>query len=494
MFPHPRLFLSGLAYNPQKRQVCARFSNAGHSASFRYDFRPRAHFHAGHGGKGLTESFSNAGLKRLRVTVKGEVATVIAQDFETLEAARNTASDHNTVQYKLLPPERGFLLEKGWNYFDSFELGPDGPQPLDSFEFPDARLEFLSGALAQEIEALAKSNPPLAAQTARRIALSRLLKVPVSEIVHGFLAEEALIENVAFSCGMPIVESGNASSFCAHSRPVPGLDFSGLLCLAICRPMGNLGFESICCDCCGAQSAEAKNLLPSSLVKVRFLREGFYFNAASQNWAENFHSSRPMHEERELRKTEYGLDYIPAGPFCRGEEYEILLCDAIRLREAGEAEIINSSAPHWACSRTESSLSAQINSLRRALESVNAAGETEKAAMAGSGGLLYYTSHSTPSSLYRTVIAEQIAGIFSKLPRAIANPKSPFFSAPLATALECISRGICSELEQEAALGGNCRAKGEFGRVIVDDSEAAHSLFRGLSTLYKAGKPYIKLG
>ncbi len=490
MFSQSRMCLSGVSYNGPKRHIVVRFSNSGRGASFRYGFYPKAHFHPGPRPGALKDFFSENGLRGIVVCEGGGVATVTAQDFSVLTQACHLAGRLHGAQYCVLAPERQFLIEKGWDYFDFFELGKAGPVPLGSFEFPDARLGFFSGSLEENISSLCKSDMALAFQTAQKMAFSRLLKIPLSQEAQCGPAR-AFLENVAFSSSVPILKPADAPA----AMPSTGacVDFSGLLCLASSMPGNNLGFESLDCNCCRPPSADAKNVLASSTVKVRFLREGPYFNSVSSAWAEKFHFSMPSKDAREQRKEEYCYSSYPCGPFCRGQVFEVLLADAKRLQEGGEAEILSIQQLHWVCTLRESALSAQINSLRKGLESVFSAAEREKDLAITSGGLLYYTSASGPCPLYRSALSAIMSEILPGTARLLCSRTGGFFSPGLGLALECISAGICQELEQAAASSGHCRLNPGFARVLCDP-EQAHPLFRSLSSIYGAGKPYIRLG
>ncbi len=493
MFPKERMFLSGVSYNERKRQVVASFTGSHGSARFRYHFNPKAHFRVKVDSGELKRTFSGVGIRNLDVSVGHGVATVTAQDFSTLNVVCETASLHSGMPYFILPPERQFLIGKGWDYFDSFSFRNGEPEPENSFEFPDARLAFFSGSLRETLSALAKSNPGIAAETAGKVAMSRVLKVPPHEAPQLGLATRVFLENIMFSCSMPIYAAGSVQAPETASLDMAGIDFSGLLSVVASHPSNNLGFESLDCACCCPASADSKNVLPSSTVNVRFLREGFYFNPVSAAWAEMFHSSSQSKAARASRKEEFRLPNFPAGPFSRGETCHVLLADALRLRDSGEAEIVSHAELHWSCARRQSGLSLALSRLREALDNLSSAAESEIGRAVASAGLVYYTSASQPLNIYHSALLEVISAVLAGVPRLLCAKEDCFFDHRLAVALECIAGGVARELEQSASCNGYRVAAPSFATVLAGREEA-HSVFRCLSSLCGVGKPYIKFG
>ena len=423
-------------------------------------------------------------MKRARLESLNGKAEAIFNDFSSLQSALDAASAFQGVKYSALEPERQFLIEKDWNYFGLFSMGQDGPVPVESFSVPDSRADFLEGTVRESIVELASSRPRLAIETASKFASSRLLRIPVSS---GFPESPVriFIENVLFSGRAPIVDSKGQKSFeRVFSSPV--IDFSGLVSLVCSEPVNNLGFETMNCGCCVPDSIDAKNILPSGRVNVRFLKEGFYFNSCSKAWANSFHESNDFRESRQLRKEEYGLSVFPSGPFSRGMEKEILLGDARRLQMSGDVEIISGSSYEWVCSKVESALSKEINSMKSALDSVSAGLETEKNLQLNSSGLLYYSEGSC-EKVFGSAVSAVASEVLCALPHALRSG----FGQKLGVALEAISGAVASDLESIASSAGS-RFSAGFCRAAVEP-EFAHYIFREFSGLYNVKKPLVRI-
>ncbi|MCR4368600.1 MAG: hypothetical protein NUV67_01710, partial [archaeon] len=196
-------------------------------------------------------------------------------------------------------------------------------------------------------------------------------------------------------------------------------------------------------DCCAPDSLDAKNVLPSSLVSVRFLREGFYFNSLSPTWAGIFHFSNPKKRLREERKREYCYDFFPVGPFSRGGVETVLLADALSLFAAGEAEIISRVALHWKCLVNESALSGSINFLRSTTNVFSSSFDAIEAGFVSSKGL-FFQGHSKcdPQLFFASKMAGVSSETLSSLYFSLTSSSSRFFNPNLAILLELVAAGI----------------------------------------------------
>ena len=497
MLPSMPLFLGRVAYVPEKRQIVAEFSGAKEKASKRYSFFPRMFFPLrGIPEESFRQALSGNGLKRVKVDFEGGNAVLFAADFSDLKAVNNLLGGLFGFSSNLVEPERQFLIEKGWGYFDAFDFSDGAPilRAGGSHDFPEIRPEFLSGSLGENVTELLSSNRPLAEGILRRVAASRLLKVPLLGMEGDVHAAEIFLENVFFASSAPL---GFGPRTASRWRRVPQdaaeLDFSRLISIVAAQPFNNVGLESVGCACCRPASLSGRNVLPSSLVRVRFLSEGFYFNPSSHVWAAGYHESHAFRDERVRRKAEYFYHSYPAGPFSRGQEEMILLADAMGLQAAGSVEVLGEHAPEWCCSKSESALSAEINRLKGLLSSLSPALESERVSRVASGGLFALSVDSSPRPFYMKALADCASSILSSVPSLLSDPGARFFSRPVAIAFECIKGGIISELGSIASSSGcEVRVPGGSSSILVGHSDAL-GISRRFSDLYRLGKPFIDL-
>src|SRR3989344_913250 len=496
MLPSTPVFLGRVAYVPEKRQIVAEFSNMFEKYSKRYSFFPRMFFPL----RGISkESFRDAvaeyDLKRVKIDFEGETAVVFAATFSDLKKLNNLLSEFFGFHSNLIEPERQFLIEKGWGYLEPFSFSNGEPTRLGSFNFPNLQMDFLSGSLSESAADLLRSNKPLAQDLIGRIASSRILKIPLVGNDAEVSKEEIFLENIFFSSSMALSFGPKENKPRSHSvRRSAELDFSRLVSIVAAQPFNNIGFESMNCECCRPLSLSDKNVLASSLVRVSFLKEGFYFNSASAAWAQEFHDSHEDKEKRERRKREYFYDSYPLGPFGRGEEVAILLADALSLQADGSAVISGDSKPMWCCSKSESRLSQEINSLKAMLSALSERVESEQVSTVASKGLFFAQSlDSNPGFFFARALAKNISMVLSDLPSILANPQSRFFERNVAVSIECLKAGIVKELDSLASSSGSAiRLAGNSQSIFLNHSEAL-GICRRFSELYRLGKPFIRL-
>ncbi|VVB99417.1 Uncharacterised protein [uncultured archaeon] len=493
------MHLSSVAYIEEKGQVAAEFSNAKERRRIRYGFVPKAHFPASDESERsrMKELFFREGLKRIMVEPSRNSLEVSSRDFSALRKAAEIAGAFFGEKFAVIEPERQFLIETGWNYLDSFEMNFE-PEPLEFFGLPDCRPDFISGTLASDFAGLLESNPRLAGGMAERLAFSRLLKEPPyspgqMEIGQG-VSVKAFLENVSFASSLPVRDFGQVvvSGFSGSSGEEfrrasrPAIDFSGLVSVVCSEPVNNLSLDAGACKCCSPSSLSAENLLPSSTVIVRFLREGVYFNSSSQFWAGRFHASMPNKDARSQRMMDYGYSSVPVGPFSRFEESEVLLADAMHLQASGLCEIVSAARLEWVCSKSENPLSRGINFLLQSAEKAQAYSRAAASQNAASNGLRYYTL-GTPEKIY----SEAVSGIANSVLCALPAALSRFSGDGARLALESISGEIARDVcEVASSLGA--RACHENTKVYVE-SDFCHEVFRQVSQLYNVKKPLLRL-
>lgn len=493
--PHARLFLSRVIYVPEKRQVVAEFSNRFEKVSKRYSFFPKMHFPL----KGIPKDEFVALVcrhepRRLKVDFEGDVAIVFASSFSDLKRLSNMLGSFLGFSQSLVEPERQFLIEKGWNYFDVFSFEGGEPVPMNSFEFPDVSADFLSEPLRETVSELLASNNALAMDTIDRIVCSRLLKIPLLGRDDEKPLGDVFLENVFFMGNAPVPSGAvprAATPLAVHGKPE--LDFSGIVAIMGSMPFRNLGPESLNCDCCRPSSPSDKNVLPSSIVRVVFLCEGLYFNSVSRVWANGFHFSRPNKELRERRKREYFYDFFPAGPFSRGEEETLLFADAVSLAKQGYAHIIPGGELNWCCLKREGALSREFCALKSSVLALADSVKVEQNALVASKGLFFASAaDSSPGFFYRKSLCEKASSLMSSLLPLLVDERSRFFSKELAVAFESLSGMVLRDFEELVVSSDSSqRSSNGFSRVLLDDSGSLMRVLRRFSELYTLEKPFL---
>ncbi|MBI4210484.1 MAG: hypothetical protein HY544_03195 [Candidatus Diapherotrites archaeon] len=487
------LYLSRVSYSSEKRQIIVEFSNRCERVSQRHQFFPKFFFQLG----AIPEADFRAVVagfapQKFKVTVNDGVASVFAASFSDLKALNNFLGKCFGSRCNIVEPERQFLMERGWNYFDSFSRDSEGVHRLERFDFPDVNLPFLSAAFKETVTELLRSNDALANDLLSKAALSRILRVPLMGREAGDPPVEILLENIFFTAGMPLPVGASSPSGRINFFPGKGeIDFSRLVAMLSSRPFSNIGFETMNCQCCRPSSPDARNILPSGLVKVRFLREGFYFSPFSMVWAHEFHESMPFRELRESRMREYCHQVPPAGPFSRGSEGFVMLIDAVSLERQGFVEVLRDYSPAWFCTVNEGSLSREVNSLLRCLSSLESLIHSEGAKVAASNGLFFSQAiGSSPEFFYRKALKGVVSALLSSLPAQLITPGGRFFSKNVAMALEALNGGIARDFEDSVINGCERVIFPCFSRAVVDKASIM-TLAKRFSELYNVEMPLL---
>ncbi|HLC79988.1 MAG TPA: hypothetical protein VJG83_06245 [archaeon] len=494
MLPSTHMFLCRVSYSAQKRQVLAEFSSKKERITKRYSFFPKMYFPLrGISAQLFREVLSKHDLQRVKADIDGDVAVIFAATFSDLKVVANLLDTYFGVHVNLIEPERQFLIEKGWGYFDSFSFSSGEPELVNSCEFPDVELDFISESLKKTVQDLLVVDKNIAKEMVEKIVRSRLLKIPLVGRDAPKELGEVFAENSFFASKIPLVleKKGKTQIPRAH-RGKSEIDLSMIVCLMCSMPFNNIGFETLNCKCCAPLSISHKNVLPSSLVKVKFLCDGFYFNSLSPIWAEDFHNSKALKEKRIARRSEYSYDFYPIGPFGRNSEEFILLCDALQLAKQNSVQILSDSKPMWACLQNESALSEQVQSLKSILLLAKSGLELEQASSVASHGLFYQRQiESSPSFFYSKILNKNISQILTSLPQILTSKDCGFFQKSVAIAIQSINGGVLRDFEQVALVGANTPSSSpNFSRILVD-SQSLIGVLKSFSDLYSVDRRLI---
>ena len=492
MLPSAKLFLSNVQYLADKRQIVAEFSNTREKVSKRYSFFPKMFFMLGRIPRGSFLEILSDLSQRLKVDFEGGKATIFGATFSDLKRANNLLADCFGFRSNLVEPERQFLIEKQWGYFDSFSFASGEPELVSSLDFPDIDLDFLSESLKDTLGELLFTNRSLASEIAQKIASSRLLKIPLVGREESKPPADIFLENVFFASSLPL-SAGAASNTApaAYGKVASRADFSRMVPVLSSVPFSNIGFETLNCDCCRPPSRRDKNVLSSTTVGVRFFREGFYFNSVSGLWAQRFHESKPNKGSRAQRRREYCYSFFPVGPFSRGEESEVLLPDAYSLEENGFAEILSDASLSWYCTARESALSREVNALRSWFSRLDLSMAGRSRQVVASKGLFFSQAlDSNPEFFFHRAMRDGISSVLSSIPNALSSPGGRFFVEPVGLALDAL-KGVLLRDFRSAALSSGSTRVGFDSAMALSDADSLLTAFRKFSELYSVDKALV---
>ncbi len=346
MFPpgKPKQFvwLTNAKYSEKSREAVLELSSLEIKLVKRFPFLPKAIFRLPR----LPSPEPIAGLlggldrRTFSVSVKGNVLIVTSPNFSNLKIISSLLEKALNSKALLLAPERQFLAENNFSYFDCFRLFANEELSKEQFCLPKVKTGIDLESLPKTLDLLLAREVNLGERLAEKIALSNLLAKPLEKVPESkAVALEQFLDLLAFRHKQPlppnpIVPLDGFGITEPERAPLPQfteIDFSQVWPVLLTFPFYNLGPDSIDCDCCKPLSQKERNVLPSSLVVAKFSSDGIYFESSIPRFCLNFHFSEPHKAEREAFQNEWGMQLPPVGPLFSGQVLQIPLSDAQRL-------------------------------------------------------------------------------------------------------------------------------------------------------------------
>jgi hypothetical protein len=479
-------FLSKVSYLEERKEIIAEFSSPNGKTLERFRFFPKAFFNCkGKSIEIVMEILRLYDAKRFKASeARQGILEIQASTFTDLKKISKLLQQSFGNGLRLVEPERQFLLEKEWNYFDAFKEFNFGMQKSKTRGIPEASIEYCNDSFEKTASQLARHDIKAAESFLESFALSKELCIPMQSVPELSAQKASLFLQNSFFKNSYSQENEtrektesfeeNASSFFQNisSRGlenfqknsffenVSEIDFTPtwagwLFSSNSC----NLGFETINCNCCRPEGINAENILPNSMIEAKFLQNGFYYASQNPEFALEFHNSNGNKKARVQRMNEWFLNNIPTGPFNAGEKALIPLNDALMLEKTGKAEILGKSSLEWFCKNKKSFISNEIQTLilkitrteDRLLESEHNALKAHKVLCSGQLSqnpeyLALYFEKKALEKLLKAVLKE------------LSNPSSECYSSRLGKALKAVQNSKISEFKQ--------LAKQSFGKIL----------------------------
>ncbi len=488
-----QLWLTDAKYLEDKRAVLVCFSQLDLRRTCRMPFFPS--FFVGKGKqekKALPALISSLDCQRFRLEENKTGFKVTASTFTDLNNLANSLFEATGFRAVVLQPERQFLLAAGWSYFDCFHFFSEKEfAPVESSLLPKVKLPFFSEPLPKTVEQLLSLDAMAAVRTLRSIAASNALCLPLDALPpHNSMRAEALFENTFWQSGESRQLPLNAESH-AGQGPLPTLsgatlvDFSQLWPTILTKPFYNIGSDTIDCVCCKPSNLQSRNLLPSTLVSVRFLQDGFYFDSLFPRFAQRFHAENNQKEGRLRRMREFSLPIVPVGPFNRHDQAVIPLHDALRLSALGKAEILSVQLMHWFCLKHESALSKKIVQLQKKISMLEKEMQLyERGAFKKHGLGALQLLDANVEFLFKKAKLFVLSKLLTELPPHLGNRESAFFRHDVGSAANSVAELILSNFKSFAQQQGGRTVLLGNGRAVVK-SDRPLSLIQRFSEAQK---------
>ncbi|MFA5931192.1 MAG: hypothetical protein WC821_02690 [archaeon] len=469
--PKEFLYLTKISYNELKSEMLVEFSNNKERIVKRHKFYPFILLSPSLEKQKISDLVLSLGFRGFSIQEKNNLIYLSASSFSELKKISNSLAIHINKKPLILELERAFLIEKGWSLFSSFEKV--GEELFLSNSSTNQNEKDLGFVLTKEIpfsHAL-KLNEGDALFLVERAAWSELLSIPIEKVPNSKEERtELFLENIFFKHGeMLSFESSSKLFFQKDYDPLSRdatskIDFSLVWTELFSNTFFNIGPETKNCSCCTPLVLDAKNLLPSSLIRVQFLGDNVFFESSSDNFSFEYHNSMPFKEERASKKKEFFLNSFPVGPFFKGDFAQIPVMDAKRLiseekvrlprvnnnfeeTNSTQNKINNGSVGvgfdshelNWFCLNKESFFSKEVRLANQQLFELRKKIDFYEEKLLSKKSFDYFYSKALYSVLMSTLC---------ELPTQLTNTNSKFFSTSLAKSIISVQEATISKFKE----------------------------------------------
>ncbi len=474
IFPQKKddlLFLTNVSYNESKREILVDFSNKFEKRVERYKFFPFILLPKSIDGEKLKELLISFSFRSFSLQEKENFYSLQSASFLELKKMVSVLSKCFGKLPLVLEPERQFLLEKNWSYFDSFSYFDNSLIKVDSFS------KDVSFVVLPEIpfsEAL-KINREEAIFFVSQAALSNILRIPLNVVPKNKQErEEIFLENIFFKNAEFVSwekdHYSNSKNFApfGYFENFSSIDFSPVWVELFSKKFFNIGPETKNCSCCKPFTLEDKNLLPSSLIEVIFKENDFFYESSSQNFAQEFHLSYEEKLLREQKKKEFFLKSFPIGPFNVGSIARVPLLDAKKLLLEDSVELSRDHKIDWFCLNKESFFSKELFSFAEKLKGFNDFSQNKQTQ-------LFVSSF---EDLFAENFIKDFSELVAEIPFQLMNQSSKFYSVSLAKTIVSIQEATLFKFKEFSEKEGY--------RVLHTNNRGVY--VRGFSSLTLAKK------
>jgi len=375
------------------------------------------------------------------IKIEKQISNVIkiaAKNFEILQKCSKIISISTNKNIILLEPERQYLLNNQWSYFDQFCVTHENKiKKINNTN----EIHFVIKKITDNL--IDSEKLKISTTLTKKLIISNLLNIkPSSEIPNDQILNQ-LFENYFYKKGIvlknhPIISIPKIKNIQKNSY---SLDFSTLLAHYLKKEHYNVGYETINCSCCKPIKIYDTNTLSNSLVEVMFLKNGIYFISNDKGFAKEYHNLDSRKENRLIYMCENKIKDLPCGPFFEQEKILIPLNDAIPLIESNDARFTNENNKlNWYCKNQESFISEIIskiiNRLKIIEESISISNYMNYSKKISSK-LEYNFSY----TLYMTEYAI-LSDLLKEIPSFMAHTNTKFYDPLVSKAIKSIKREI----------------------------------------------------
>ena len=477
------IYLTKVNYIEQRHEVLVEFSSDTRKLVKRYRFFPYVLLSNTIEKEKLVNLILEAGFKNFNIEEEQNKLVLKTINFSDLKKICNSLAIHTNNLPVVLEPERAFLIEKNWSFFDVFE---EKDELLFKVEIEKEKLNKifwdkfdLGFVLTKEVlfsEAL-KMNKEDALFLVTLSSWSNVLCVPLNMVPKSINEKvELFLENIFFKNAQSIsfeptknIFANNGYDSLPKKDDLSKINFSSIWFDLFSNTFFNIGPETKNCSCCNPITLDSKNILPSSLIKVQFLEDNFFFESSSDNFSSSFHKEMPYKDVRLNKRKEFFLNAFPVGPFFKEDYCLIPFIDAKRLISDNRVKLISSKninfelkssqieiiSPitslksihdlNWFCLNKESFFSKEVRLTNSKLASLH------KASSFFDNDLFFKENF---GYLFARSLHNALHSVLLELPNQLTNSSSKFYSTSLAKSIISIQEATISKFKEFSAQNG----------------------------------------
>jgi hypothetical protein len=433
-------YLVKLKYLCEKNEIYAYFRNTREQTVKRFSFYPYFILQKDLDAKKVQELLFDFKIKNFSIEQNNGRNKIVSSSFDTLKKISKVLAKTTNKKHLVLAPERTFLLEKNWSYFDTFSF-----ESSDAFEKISRRKDFgfhLIPEIAFE-EALCL-NEKQTSFLVEQSVFSTLLRVPLAKVPKTIQEKtEILLENIFFVNG-GIISWKNDEAFYSYNEFAPfgeydsisKIDFAVIWPQLFSKNFFNIGQETMNCSCCKPVKLDDTNLLPSSRIEVTFNEDDSFFESSSNTFTLEFHKNNSGKEFRKQKRREFCLRNYPIGPTKKDFSAKVPLDDAKQLLDNNIAILGKKHLPQWFCLKKESFLSKEIRLVNEK------SFEEKKQTLKKEDNLFEKLSF---ADLFSSTLINSMNSLLQELPFQLTNPLSSFFEPKLAKAIISIQESTLAK-------------------------------------------------
>ena len=384
--------------------------------------------------------------KKIKIEkINSEKIKLIAKNYIILQKCANILNSASSKNILVIEPERQYLINNNWSYYDSFIITYNNQiKKIEKNTITNINInKFISKIGIQEKLDLVKS-------LSKRLLLSNILKIKPEINIKNDEILNILFEN-NFYKNQLVLKNKQKISYLKTQDAIKNsiaLDFSKVWPYLLQNEFYNIGYETLNCDGCKPKNLNDTNILSSSLVKVRFLSDGFYFLSKDREWGNWFHKNNKLKENRINYMKQNRIKQLPTGPFFKNQIEFIELIDAVDLVNNKNIEILeDTSKLNWACKNKESFVSKIIHDLKNKIQSI-------EMSINLSNSINYnqknnFNLEKNPVFVQYTTEFNVLNNILEEIPRFMQHTNTKFYDPLVAKSVKLIKKETINKINNQ---------------------------------------------